>query len=488
MKSLSSRFLGNRSGNFGMILAFAMPALMAGVAFGLDLSNTLSIKTEMQDANDAAVLLAARYFKENRKQPPLATIQAFLDGNSAISITAKKLSFNKAKTEFTLESKTKVNTYLMGYFGQKNQEYNSISKANLGFSETLDFVLSLDTTGSMAADGKMAALQSAAHDFIDTMFDAKDRGADINGGIVPFAQYVNVGASRKGSPWLNVPKDIDTRVTTKVCNLEKPLIGETNCRTVCYPANTVNYPAVPGSCSTSDGVTSCTPAQSAYSVNYDASCNKMCDGVYGPEQNICNDVTTGNLITWQGFVGSRTYPLNVQDRTYSSKIPGLLEVTGSVELQTLTDSRALLKSKIDQLTPSGETYIPEGVIWGTRVLTKQAPFTEAKSTGKGGRPIRRALVVMTDGMNTLSPDGIYHTNADTALADKYTSEACDEAKAQKLEVFTISFGTAIPNSVKDLLEACASVPTQYFHASNAAQLKLAFEDIANEMLSVRLSQ
>ena len=193
-------------------------------------------------------------------------------------------------------------------------------------------------------------------------------------------------------------------------------------------------------------------------------------------------------MTWQGYVGSRAYPLNVQDKTYSKKIPGLLDVVGSVELQTLTDDRMKLKNKIDELIPSGETYIPEGVIWGTRVLTKQAPFTEAKTTGKGGRPIRRALVVMTDGDNTLSPDGAFHTNKDEALADTYTAEACDEAKAQKLEVFTISFGTSIPNSMKDLLEACATLPTQYFHAANAAQLKLAFENIANEMLSVRLSQ
>ena len=488
MAKLVSRFLGNRSGNFGMVFAFAFPALMASVALGVDLSNTLSTKTEMQDANDAAVLSAARYFKEHRKQPSLATVQAFLDGNSAFKITAKKLTFNKARTEFTLESKTKVKTYFMGYFGKKNQNYDSISKANLGFSDTLEFALSLDTTGSMEVDGKMDGLKVAANDFIDAMFDTKDRGADIKGGIVPFAQYVNVGASRRGEPWLNVPKDIDTRVTTNVCRKEKPVTGTTNCKSVYSPARTINHPATGPSCSKNDGVKKCTPGSAAWTETVAAGTSNQCDNTFGPEQTICENVTTGTLITWQGIVGSRDYPLNIKDSTYGKRIPGLLDVAGSVELLPLTDQRSKLVDKIASLTPSGETYMPEGIMWGTRLLTNKAPFTEGKTNGAGGRPVRKVLIVMTDGMNTLSPDGAFHTNSDTALADKYTSEACGEAKAQKLEVFTIAFGSAVPSSVKDLLEVCATTPDKFFNAKSSADLKLAFEGIANEMLNVRLSQ
>jgi Flp pilus assembly protein TadG len=488
MAGLISRFSRNRSGNFAMIFAFAFPALMASVALGVDIANSLTTKTELQDANDAAVLFAARYFKQNRKQPTLAAVQAFLDGNSNAKVTAKNLAFNKTKSEFTLESQTKVKTYLMGYFGKSSLDYSSLSKANLGFSETLEFALALDTTGSMAADGKMAGLKVAANDFIDVMFDAKDRGADIKGGIVPFAEYVNVGVSQKGQPWLSVPIDVDTRVTTNVCRMEAPIIGQTNCKSVYFPAQTIEHPDQPETCSTTDGNKSCTPATPAWTENRPAGNYNQCEDVFGPEQKVCSDQTTGESTQWKGCVGSRDYPLNLKDATYGKRIPGLNDVVCSVELQTLTDDRDTLKDKINSLSPRGDTYLPEGVMWGTRVLTEQAPFTESKIKGKGGRPVRKALVVMTDGMNTLSPNGAYHVRANLALADTYTSEACDEAKAQKLEVFTISFGNAVPSAVKDLLEACASDPTKFFHARTSADLKDAFEDIANEMLAVKLTQ
>jgi Mg-chelatase subunit ChlD len=488
MAGLISRFASNKKGNFGMMLAVSIPALMASIAFGLDISNTLNTKTEMQDANDAAVLFAARYFKEKGKQPSISLIQKHLDGNSGLKMKAQKLAFNPQKTEFTLESSANVKTYLMGYFGQSNLDYNAISKANLGFSESLEFALALDTTASMAADGKMDGLKLAANDFLDAMFDAKDRGAEIKGGIVPFAQYVNVGVGQKGQSWLSVPKDIDNRVTTNVCKTEKPVTGTTNCKTVYQAPYTIEHPATAETCSTADGTKFCTQATSAWTQYIDGQNVNTCDNVYGPEQTICSDVTTGELITWQGYVGSRKHPLNVKDVGYGNKIPALLQVTGSVEIQPLTDDRVALKNKINSLTPSGETYMPEGIIWGTRVLTKQAPFTEAKTKGKGGRDIRRVLVLMTDGMNTLSPNGIYHTDTDTAKADLYTAEACDEAKAQKLEVFTITFGTAVPAYVKTMLETCASEPKYFFNAKSSADLKSAFDAISAEMLNVRLSQ
>jgi Flp pilus assembly protein TadG len=488
MAGLISRFLGNRNGNFAMMTAVAFPAIIAAVAFAVDITNTLTTKTEMQDANDAAVLSAARYFKENRVQPTLATVQDFLDANSSIKITIKKLNFNPGKSEFTLETESTVKTLFMGYFGQGDRTYNALSKASLGFSQTLEFALALDTTGSMSVDGKMGGLKAAASDFIDVMFDAKDKGAEIKGGIVPFAQYVNVGTSNRGKSWLNVPADVDTRVTKKECRMEKPVIGTENCRSVFTPAYTIDHPAVEESCVTIDGAKSCTPASPAWIENVAAGNYNQCDYIYGAEKEICEMVTTGDFVTWQGCVGSRDYPLNVQDSSYSNRIPGLNGVVCSTPLQTLTDKRSVLEDTIAGLTPSGETYMPEGVMWGTRVLTKQAPFTEAAVTGKGGSPVRKALVVMTDGMNTLSPDGAYHTNTDTDQANDYTAQACNEAKAQDLEIFTISFGNSVPGSVKDMLEACASIPANYFNAKDAADLKQAFKGIANELLSVRLTQ
>ncbi|NJR13862.1 MAG: hypothetical protein HC779_06370 [Phyllobacteriaceae bacterium] len=387
-----------------------------------------------------------------------------------------------------MTSETKVNTLLMKYFKNAKQTYGAVSKANLGFSETLEFALALDTTGSMASSGKMDALKVAANDFIDTVFDAKDKGADVKGAIVPFAQYVNVGLAQKGQSWLSVPKNIDTRVTTEVEKDETPVIGQTNCRNECWSAHTINHAAQNGGCHTNDGVQSCWPGVPAWTQHVAAGCNNVCDPVYGPTVKVKVKETTGELITWQGCVGSRNDPLNVKDASYTTRIPGLLRVQCSAELQPLTDNRTTLKNKINSLYPQGETYMPEGVMWGTRVLTPIAPFKEGGTIAKGKRPIRKVLILMTDGINTLSPSFPLHDQADTAQADTYTRQACIEAKSLAMDIFTISFGAGVSTPVKDMLEECATHPTQYFHADNAAALKESFQDIADQLLNIRLSQ
>ncbi|MCU0830165.1 MAG: hypothetical protein MUC58_01360 [Rhizobiaceae bacterium] len=481
-------FLSDRMGNFAMATVIAFPAIFGGVALSIDLTNTLRVQSELQDANDTAVLFAARYFKENRRVPPRVEVQKFLDANSSFRIVNPRLVFDPERIEFTLTSQTTVNTMLMRYFRNNRTTYNALSKANLGFSETLEFALALDTTESMAAEGRMDALKVAANQFLDTVFDAQAQGADVKGAIVPFAQYVNVGTRMRGQSWLQVPRNIDTRVTTRQCRMEAPVIGQTNCRNECWPAETINHPGSPGGCTIRDGAEFCSPPSPGWTENRPAGCENRCDNVYGAEVEVCENVTTGELITWQGCVGSRAYPLNVQDANYRTRIPGLLSVECSKEIQPLTATKSLLVNKINELTPWGATYLPEGVMWGTRVLTTGAPYTEAATRGRGNRPVRRVLVLMTDGVNTLSPDFPTHNNADRALADQYTREACVEAKAKTMDIFTISFGSGVTAPVRQLLQECASHPSQYFHAANASALSDAFSDIADALLNIRLTQ
>ena len=144
-------------------------------------------------------------------------------------------------------------------------------------------------------------------------------------------------------------------------------------------------------------------------------------------------------------------------------------------------------------------------MWGMRMLTKAQPFDEGRAPVNNGKSVRKALVVMTDGKNTLVPitnpssfsaNKIIHggtdngsaTAAEEALANRYTTESCNAAKAEGIEVYTISFGNQVPNNIRDLLQTCATKPQLYFHASNAAALNDAFNKIADELLSIRLTQ
>ena len=127
-------------------------------------------------------------------------------------------------------------------------------------------------------------------------------------------------------------------------------------------------------------------------------------------------------------------------------------------------------------------------MWGTRILTHEAPFTDARDPATLDTPMKKALIVMTDGSNTIGPVGVYHSTSASGIANSNTLKACDEAKNNGIEVYTISFGSGVPTSVKNLLRACASDSANYYHAGNGG-LDDVFSMIAGQLRdSVRLTQ
>lgn len=75
-----------------------------------------------------------------------------------------------------------------------------------------EIAMVLDTTGSMAGS-KLSTLQDAAKELIDDSLKANEDSAQplVKIGIVPFAQYVNVGVSRRSASWISVPADSGTQ-------------------------------------------------------------------------------------------------------------------------------------------------------------------------------------------------------------------------------------------------------------------------------------
>ena len=63
--------------------------------------------------------------------------------------------------------------------------------------------MALDNTGSMADDGKMPAMQTAASNLIDQFSALAKNPGDIYISIVPFAKDVNVGASNYNQTWID---------------------------------------------------------------------------------------------------------------------------------------------------------------------------------------------------------------------------------------------------------------------------------------------
>jgi len=200
------------------------------------------------------------------------------------------------------------------------------------------------------------------------------------------------------------------------------------------------------------------------------------------------DVPVDPLNAWNGCVGSRPSPLNTQDGSYGTRVPGILGVMCPSPIQPLTASRAELENAIDAMAAVGSTYIPSGLMWGWRVLSTQAPFAESagdRVDGEGNK-INKVLILMTDGENTASPSFPGHAGTDITLANQLTTQSCEAIKADRVRIFTIAFDVA-SDPIKDLLRACATNPGLFFDAADASQLDAAMQAIGSQLGGLRLT-
>ncbi len=450
-------YLHNSSGNFAMIFALAVTAIVIGTAASIDLMGIQKQKSQLQALTDAAVLAAAGTKSENKAE--LRKIaKATIDSNNLTGANIK-FDLNVVDDIITVAGSVTYDTQLMGVIGMDKVPVEAMSSAPIPKDIPLNIALVLDRTGSMYG-ANMDSLKSASTKFIDTFlsFDG-----EVKIGIVPFSNYVNVGLSNRDKNWMNVPTDSST-TGAETCYMKRDLVDSSLCTTTEYQ----------GSCSNGDGGTySCTKTK------------KTCpDSAYGPEYEKCTTPTT--TVTWKGCAGSRDNERHKIPAYNAKAIPGIMNVTCGEEILPLTQDVNQVKSKIDSLSASGNTYIPAGLIWGWRLLDPKAPFDDL-TNGQDNR--KRALVLMTDGANTLSLTQPTHQGSDYAKADELTTELCDGIKKDGIEVFTVAY--KLPSSstdTKEVIRKCASSQALFFDASNTAELEAAFEDIARSLYEVRLSR
>lgn len=436
-------------------MMFGTLALMTGIS--LDYARLLSVESALQRDLDSAVLGAAtQSVSEDLSADDIATNyfgnnwrQTHNSGNVTVALTT-------GEGEIAATATAPVPMTLMKMFGYNTLDAQAQSAVSLG-GQDVEIALVLDTTGSMAGQ-KLDDLKQAAHRLIDTVFDVSGAEEHIKVGLVPFAQYVNVGLANRSQSWLTVEPDGEE--TSEQCQTVNPVTGQSNCRT----QTATGY---------DDG--------DSYSYSY-----QVCDYQYGPEENQCSSVTTTKK--WNGCVGSRSYPLNVRDEQYSTRIPGIMNVTCSSQLKPLTNDKASLKADVLDMTANNDTYIPAGLMWGWRILSKEAPFSDGASYGEvqAGK-VRKMLVLMTDGHNTRSPNYPDHEDYQQSVADSLTVELCDNIKSAGIDIYTIAFDVT-DSGVLDRMRSCASELSKHFATSSGEELKQAFQKIGRSTRKVSLSE
>ena len=211
-------FLRAKGGNVAMIFALALLPLIAFIGAAIDYSRASKARTSLQSALDTAALMLSRDLSQGIIKDTDITSQAdsyvkglFTDKKDASLIGNVQVTYtppsNSALAAIQLDMSGRIQTDFMKIAGFPNMTFAAMSTTNWG-NTRMRVAMILDNTGSMADNGKMAAMQSAAKDMIDKLSVYNKEDGDVYIFIVPFAKDVNVGTDSSGSsnvnaPWIN---------------------------------------------------------------------------------------------------------------------------------------------------------------------------------------------------------------------------------------------------------------------------------------------
>ncbi|MEM7192723.1 MAG: VWA domain-containing protein, partial [Pseudomonadota bacterium] len=174
-------------------------------------------------------------------------------------------------------------------------------------------------------------------------------------------------------------------------------------------------------------------------------------------------------------------------------------------ITALNNSKSTAINAINGLQPNGYTVIPAGLLWGWRVLSPGAPFTEGEDYDEEERV--KAIVLLTDGSNDVGAMSNGHngsdynafgfaakghlgnTNGSNARSelDKKTATICNNIKAKGILIYTIGFRVS-SSSTQNLLKNCATKPDMYYNSPTNGQLAMIFGDIAQGLSELRIAQ
>ncbi|MDX2308112.1 MAG: VWA domain-containing protein [Hyphomicrobium sp.] len=454
-------FALDQRGAIAAVTAVCLMVLMLSIGLAVDMGRSQSVHAAIQNDLDAALLGSAAQSTDPSELQ--ANAQKYFDANwrknhgveGAVAVTIETPEQNIVTGRITVD----VPTSFMALAGIESVKVVATSEIELA-GENLEMALVLDVTNSMAG-AKLDALKASSQSLVETVYSKPHAEERVRISIVPFGDYVNVGTANRGAPWLSVPADTSNEVS--YCYDTSDVIGQSNCRMETRQGD-------------NDGIP----------FTYEA---EVCDYQYGPTYNKC--VTYTDSKTWYGCAASRDTPLDTKDEDWTTPVPGAMNTLCGNPLMPLSSDKDALTDYLGGLSTFGNTYIPAGLMWGWTTLTKEAPFNEATGSGEkvDGLPVKKVLVLMTDGANTRSPDYVnkHHGGTDVTQANAHTQELCTNIKAKGITVYTVAFDVTDPG-IKDILETCASSPSKFFDASDSEELHTAFSTIGSNLAPLRIAR
>lgn len=499
------RFLKQRSGNMAVIIALSLIPIIVGSGAAIDFGRAYLVKTRLAHALDAAGLAVG-------SSNPDGDLAGVLSRYFAANYPAEKLgvpanpSMSINEGVIQLSASASVSTTFLKMIGINVINVAASSKI-IRETKGLEIVLVLDNTGSMANNGKIGTLRVAAQDLVDILFGTEQTPDNLFMGLVPFVTTVNIGNTQTARdlvrfpvPPNEYPNTVDTE--WKGCVEARPAPNDTN------------DIFVPGDAQQGEWTPYFWEAETYY--RFGTSSSRCQNRWWRPSQNPSPipplprpTGRSGDPPFAAGLGGAGSFRnLDITPNTTRGPNQACPQ-----PLTPLTNSRATLEAAIAEMTPwSGNgTMVNLGAVWGWRVLSPGAPFTE-------GRPYddpdyNKAIVILTDGVNIFSSVSSRCTGTNPKYNSQYTgygyasegrlgttsrsaaqaqlnqrlADTCENIKATGIVVYTIVFQLSDTDTL-DLFRACASDPAKFFNSPGDEQLRAAFRSIGAELSNLRIAE
>lgn len=492
------KFIEDRSGNYGMMLAVVTLPLLSAVGLAVDFSLMSRAQQQLQRiADGAALAVAASGERDPDKMRAIG--DRYVAANALVPNTDTIVvsSFVPSDGSIEIGLSGKMRPIFMGLANFDELEVGASATAVRGINGSVEVALVLDNTESMNYDDKIGTLKTAASKLTAELFKNKD--ADVRVALVPYAEQINVGTANRKASWISVPEDYTKTVTKTTDGYWHQPMKNTN---VCKTWQEAGSRQVE-----KDGVwvTETWPRRcTAY--------ERVPNG--DPKWIEPKTTTTTTTYKWYGCVGSRVdnKKLVLNDQSPTVKYPGYV-ATGQkclTEILPLTRDQKAVQSAIAGMITSRsgyvpQTYIPAGMMWGINVLSKSEPFSQGADYDPLNEKPRKVIVLMTDGLNTRRVNLTGTLNHDylkggALIGDTNTANAaervqtntdtvtlCTYAKSNNIEIFTVAFKVE-DAAAKTMLETCATDSSHYYDASDSQKLLDAFIGIGASLTQVRLAR
>ncbi|THD67233.1 MAG: pilus assembly protein [Bradyrhizobium sp.] len=466
VRAAAGRFIGANQGNIAVIFAIALVPVISFVGAAVDYSRANSARSSMQAALDSTALMLSKDLSSGlittsqinaKAQTYFAALYTNPDAQSVSINAAYTASNGSLGSTIQVNGSGSITTDFMRVAGFPNISFNTSSTAAWG-NVKMRVAMALDNTGSMAADGKITALRTAATNLINQLSALAQNSGDVYISIIPFAKVVNVGASNYTQNWIDwtdwanpptvqptlspqptLPSNWSSIGPGSTCSFTTSNSGFV-CTTspVNASSNTSSIPSsgsykgyiCPGLDANSHTMyngcwTSAlkSPAQTAtYSTGGSASCSganstcscsgsgKVCTVSLYDHTWVANATST-----WTGCVTDRTQPYDAQNTTPTTTTTATLfpanqyyengtaycDPNSSTPLQQivpLSYNWTSLKATIAAMQPTGGTDQAIGLAWAWESLLQSAPMNAPAEDST--YTYNRAIILLSDGLNT----------------------------------------------------------------------------------------